>query len=130
MDRARLFLAVNALLWLPYGLYCLAQPGFLGDAATAGVVATTPTGTTELRAMYGGLQAAIGALALMATRRDDLVRTALIALGFLAAGLFSARVVGALVDGGLSSYTVGALVLESALTVLSIALLRRRAGGG
>jgi len=123
MDRTRLFLAANALLWLAYGLFCLAQPGFLAEAA--GVAATTPTGTTELRAMYGGLQAAIGVLALLAVLRHDLVRTALIAIGFLAAGLFTARLCGALLDGGLSSYTAGALALEITLTVASIVLLRK-----
>lgn len=123
MDRTRLFLAANALLWIAYGLFCLAQPGFLAEAA--GVTATTATGTTELRAMYGGLQTAIGLLALLAILRHDLVRTALIALGFLAGGLFTARVCGVLLDGGMSSYTAGALVLEITLAVLSIVLLRR-----
>ena len=41
MDRTRLFLAANAVLWTSYGLYCLVQPGFLAEAA--GVAATTPT---------------------------------------------------------------------------------------
>ena len=122
MDRTRLFLAANVVLWLPYGLYCLASPGFLAEAA--GVAATTPTGTTELRAMYGGLQAAIGLLALAAVLRRDLERTALTALAFLAGGLFTGRLFGAFADGGLSGYTVGALVLESALTVLSVRFLR------
>ena len=74
MDRTRIFLAANVLLWLPYGLYCLAAPGFLAE--TAGVAATTPTGSTELRAMYGGLQATIGALSLAACLRRDLQRAA------------------------------------------------------
>lgn len=123
MDPTRLFLIANALLWLPYGLYCLAQPGFLAEVG--GVAATSPTGTTELRAMYGGLQAAIGCLAVAAVVRRDLVRTALVALAFLAGGLFTGRLCGAFLDGGLSGYTVGALVLESSLTVLSIRMLRR-----
>jgi len=124
MDRTRIFLAANVLLWLPYGLYCLASPGFLSEAA--GVAATTATGTTELRAMYGGLQAAIGLLALAAVLRPDLQRTALVALAFLAGGLFTARVFGAFADGGLSGYTIGALVLESTLTVLSVRFLGRQ----
>ncbi|MBY0276845.1 DUF4345 family protein [Candidatus Binatia bacterium] len=123
MDRTRLFLAVNVLLWLPYGIYCLVAPGFL--AAAAGVAATTPTGATELRAMYGGLQAAIGLLALAAVLRRDLERTALTALAFLALGLFTGRLFGAFRDGGLSGYTIGALVLESTLTVLSVRFLQR-----
>jgi hypothetical protein len=123
MDGTRLFLAANVLLWVPYGLFCLASPGFLAEAA--GVAATTPTGTTELRAMYGGLQAAIGLLALAAVLRRDLERTALTALAFLACGLFTGRLVGAFADGGLSGYTIAALVLESTLTVLSVRFLRR-----
>lgn len=128
MERTRVFLAANALLWIGYGLYCLARPGFLAEAA--GVAGTTPTGSTELRAMYGGLQAGIGGLALSALLRPALVRTALIALAFLAAGLFSGRITGVLMDGGLSAYTAAALVLESTLTVLSVALLRQRSGSG
>jgi hypothetical protein len=127
MDHTRLFLAANVLLWLPYGLYCLAQPALLHDVA--GIAATSTTASTELRAMYGGLQAAIGALAFVALIRRDLERTALVMLAFLAGGLFSARTCGALVDGGLSSYTVSALALESSLTVLSIWLLRQRRAG-
>lgn len=123
----RIFLAANVVLWLPYGLYCLAAPGFLAEAA--GVAATTPTGSTELRAMYGGLQAAIGLLALAAVLRRDLERTALTALAFLAGGLFTARLCGAFVDGGLSGYTVGALLLESTLTLLSVRFLRRLGAG-
>jgi hypothetical protein len=96
----------------------------------AGVAATSATGSTELRAMYGGLQAAIGTLALVATVRRDLERTALVALAFLAAGLFSARSCGVLASGGLSGYTIGALALESSLTVLSIWLLRDHGGAG
>jgi len=123
MDGTRIFLAANVLLWLPYGLFCLASPGFLAEAA--GVTATTPTGTTELRAMYGGLQAAIGLLALAAVLRRDLERTALAALAFLGGGLFTGRLVGALGDGGLSGYTIGALALEIALTALSVRFLQR-----
>ena len=70
----RLFLAANALLWLPYGLYCFLVPEFLVEAAA--VSATASTGTVELRAMYGGLQAGIGALcAAGAMRRNVTVRT-------------------------------------------------------
>ena len=69
-------------------------------------------------------------LALIALLRPELVRTALIALAFLAGGLFSGRITGVLMDGGLSAYTAAALVLESTLTVLSVAFLRQRSGSG
>ena len=48
---AQIFLGVSALVWLPYGIFCLLQPSFLEGAA--GVAASTATGTVELRAMPG-----------------------------------------------------------------------------
>ncbi len=80
-----IFLAISAALWLPYGLFCFANPGFLAEAA--GVSAGTTTGTVELRAMYGGLQAGIGTLALTAIWRETLRRPALLCILFLCAGL-------------------------------------------
>ena len=121
---ARIFLALSALVWLPYGLYCLHAPGSLADAA--GVMAKTPTGTTELRAMYGGLQAAIGALALVGCLRGGVTRTALVALGTLTAGLSSARLFGLVVDGGYTGYTGAGLGFEWTSTLVACWLLRRR----
>ena len=60
----RVFLGISVLIWFPYGLFCFLQPSFLGQVA--GVVAHSTTATTELRAMYGGLQAGIGLLCLAA----------------------------------------------------------------
>ena len=67
----------------------LPEPGSLAEAA--GVAFQSPTGSTELRAMYGGLQIAIGALAGLAALRASLARPALLAIAFLTAGLGSAR---------------------------------------
>jgi len=120
-----IFLALSALIWLPYGLFCLFQPGYLAEAA--GVVATTPTGTTELRAMYGGLQAAIGALALVACLRPSLRRTALVTLVVLTAGLGSARLIGLALDGGFTAYTGAGLGLEWTTVLLGRWILRRDA---
>ena len=47
----------------------------------------SPTGSTELRAMYGGLQIALGAFAALAALRSSLARPALLAIAFLTAGL-------------------------------------------
>ncbi len=119
----RAFLGLMVLVWLPYGLYCFAQPGFLVDAA--GVAAATATGTTELRAMYGGLQAGLGALALAALLRPGLVRPALVAFAFLGGGLCISRLAGAALDDGWSLYTGVGLGLEFAILAVSTTLLRR-----
>jgi hypothetical protein len=124
MGGSRLFLGLSALLWFLYGLYCFFSPGALAEGA--GVAATTPTGTTELRAMYGGLQMALGVMAGLGLGRADLTRTALVALGLVTAGLGSARLLGAFVDGGWSAYTVMGLVFEFGSAAWASRLLRQK----
>lgn len=120
----RIFLALSGLLWFVYGIYCFFEPGYLQGAA--GVAATSTTGTIELRAMYGGLQAGVGALALAAALRPALVTPALLASSFLFAGLATTRLLAAIDAGELSSYTISALVLEGGSLALAVALLRPR----
>ena len=119
----RIFLALEALVWLPYGLYCFAVPGYLLDAA--GVSAATGTGTVELQAMYGGLQAGLGLLAALGALRAGLARPALLALLFTAGGLGVARLLAALLAGGFSGYTVFALGFEAVTAGVAAALLAR-----
>ncbi len=123
MTASRVYLGLSVLLWLPYGLYLIFDPSYLADAA--GVVATTPTGSTELRAMYGGLQAAIGVFAGLALFRPVHAPKVYLAVAFLAGGLFSARLLGLLIDGGGGGYTYGALGFEAVYTVVSIVMNRR-----
>jgi len=120
----RIFLAAMTIVWLPYGLYCFLDPDAL--RAMAGVVATTPTAMTELRAMYGGLQSAIGALSLAATVRPRLERPALIMLATLLPGLASARLLGLALDGSWSSYTAMGLAFEITGALVAITLLGRK----
>jgi hypothetical protein len=124
----RIFLAISALLWLPYGVWCFFQPGMLAEAA--GVAFQSPTGSTELRAMYGGLQTAVGVLALLGALRPPLQRPALIALGFLTAGLGLARLLGTLLDGAVSSYTAMGLGVEWTTAALAAVFLARAASPG
>ena len=116
-------LLFSIVAWLPYGLYCFFQPGALAESA--GVVATTPTGTTELRAMYGGVQAAVGALALAALLRPRLASGVLLTLLFLSGGLASTRLVGAWLDGGWSGYTGMGPGFEIVTCVLVLVALGR-----
>jgi hypothetical protein len=117
----RIFLAAMAIVWLPYGLYCFLDPD--GLRTMAGIVASTPTART--RAMYGGLQAGIGTLSLLATIRPSLERPALIMLATVLPGLAAARLLGLGLDGSWSSYTAMGLVFEIGASLVTFGLLRR-----
>jgi len=119
----RLFLGFSALVWFPYGLFCAVQPTFLAGAA--GIIASSPTALTEIRAMYGGLEAGIGAFCLCALLRAPLARPALLMLCFLCGGLGLTRLAALFVDGSGSGYTFGALALEIPSAVIASALVRR-----
>ena len=75
--------------------------------------------------MYGGLQAGIGSLALLAVVRPSFARPALITLAFLCVGLGVTRLSGALWDDSFSPYTSGALAIEFTSSALAIFLLSR-----
>ena len=123
MQANRIYLAISVFIWLPYGLYCLFMPSYLDGAA--GVVGATPTGTTEIRAMYGGLQASIGVMCAVALMRMEIARSAMTAMAFLLSGLFIARLIGFAMDGSGSEYTHGVLVFEGLYSAITIFLLRR-----
>ena len=88
-------------------------------ASSAGLSATSATATTELRAMYGGLQMAIGLLAATGFVWVSAQRPAILALAFLAGGLALSRLLGGWVDASFSSYTTGAVIFETALFLVA-----------
>jgi hypothetical protein len=120
MTATRIFLGLSVLVWLGYGAYCFFVPETLTEAA--GLVASTPTALTEIRAMYGGLQMALGVIALLGLLREDLVRPALFSLATVATGLFSTRLIGAVIDSAFSEYTNGALGFEFIASASAIVL--------
>ncbi len=121
----RYFLIVSTLIWLPYGIFCFFQPGFL--EGVAGVSALSVTANIELRAMYGGLQCAIGVLAALAVVREDLRCPALVTLGFLTAGLGLSRLAGAALEGEVSIYTGSAIAFELVSATVAAWILSRGA---
>jgi hypothetical protein len=123
----RVFLGIQTLIWLPYGIFCFFRPEFLHTAA--GIALGSATASTEVRAMYGGLQAAIGAMTLAGLLRTDLTRTALLVLAFLVTGLATTRFAGLLLDGGLSAYTMAGLAFETVTAGIAIKLLSATSSG-
>jgi hypothetical protein len=120
---ARVFLVIAGLMWLSYGIYMLIAPWAL--TTTAGVAALNTTGTIELRAMYGGLEGAVGLLALWGAFAPRLRRAGLAALAFTCTGLGAIRLTSAILAGEFSTYTRQGLGLEIALSLIAIWLLAR-----
>ncbi len=119
----RVFLVVAGLMWLAYGIYMFLAPGAL--AATAGLGALNATGAIELRAMYGGLEGAVGLLALWGAFDLRLRLAGLAALAFTCTGLGAIRLTSAILAGEFSTYTKQGLGLEIPLSLLAIWLLAR-----
>lgn len=121
------FLWITSLGWLGYGLYCLFVPSTL--TTFAGLTPSTLTAEVEIRAMYGGLQSAVGVLALIGALRPARADGVLLTLACLYLGLCSTRTGSALLLGDSSFYTVGAAVFESLSALICILLLLRQPRG-
>lgn len=122
----RSFLIFVALVFVGYGLACIADPVL--PARLAGLEITNGDAYAEMSAMYGGLQTGVGLFCLLAAFRTRLESSALVLL-VLGIGLLAAsRGLGALrSDDVLTTYTWGALAFETFVTAASAALLLRKA---
>jgi hypothetical protein len=97
-----LFFAFTAAVWIPWGLYCLFVPEAWSGAVIPGMEVfslDTATARTEVRAMYGGLQIAIGLIALIAVFKKEHRPTTLLFLTLALSGLALSRMYGLLIDG-------------------------------
>jgi hypothetical protein len=124
---AKVFLGISTIAFVGYGLMCLAQPSVVADAT--GMQLLTGTAVVEVRAMYGGLQIAVGLLALLGLLRADLETQVLVALGLLFFGLASGRLVGIAIDADPGTYNFAAFAFEAVSAGCAMALVSRAAPG-
>lgn len=97
-----LFFALNALVWIPWGIICLMTPEAWSGAVIPGMTVydlSEAGARIEVRAMYGGLQIAIGLLALIAIFRPAHRATALLFYVMALSGLALSRMYGLYVEG-------------------------------
>ena len=121
----KIFLGLNALVFIGYGLACLASPALVADLT--GMELATGVASVEVRAMYGGLQTAVGLLALLGAWRPGMQAAVLLALVFLFFGLASGRILGIVVDPDPGVYNFGAVAFEATFGVVAMVLLSRSA---
>ena len=102
-DRALiLFLAFNALIWIPWGAICLLKPEAWSGQVIPGMEVfdlSDAVARTEVRAMYGGLQMAIGMLALIAVFKPQHRDTTLLFYVLALSGLALSRLAGLVIEG-------------------------------
>ena len=118
-----IFLIYLMLSWFGIGAWLIFDPAAL--ESYAGVAALTPTGETELRAMYGGMELAIGGAALLALLQPRWRCHVLFLNGVVAGGIAGGRLVGVALAGNMSVYSLSALTFELSTVVICLLLARR-----
>lgn len=86
---SKIYLGVIGIILIAYGVACFLNPQLL--ERLAGISASSLDGTAELRAMYGGVQVAVGVFYLMPLLNTELLRSCLMFNVVLFAGIALAR---------------------------------------
>ncbi len=121
MTFARIWLGLNGLTFLVYGLVCLIAPSL--PAGYAEMVLPTAAARTEVSAMYGGLQAGLGALLCWSAMRPARVAQGLVVLVVLLGSLAIGRGFGIVVNGA-TAYNVAAFLYEATAALLGLVAMR------
>jgi hypothetical protein len=96
MTLSRIALVTAAAGFAGFGAACLVRPKTM--LKHVDVKPTSAVGTTELRAMYGGMELGLGAFFAVALAKPDLTRPALLAQALALGTLAGARLAGILHD--------------------------------
>lgn len=121
----RLFIALNALIYLAFGPAFYFFPQALGGLL--GISLTSSTALADFRAMYGGLPLGAGLLMAMALKEERFQESAFFLCMAGAGGLLCGRVLSIILSGAPGLPIYGFMVSEVAALVWGALLVRRRA---
>ena len=113
-----------AVVFAVYGLAFVAAPAPLSQFVT-GAAPATASGLIDMRATYGGMSVAVGALLWVSASRPSSRRIGLLGVLLLLLGMAGGRAVGLICDGPANAMMVAYLLLELAGAALAAWLLRR-----
>lgn len=116
---ARGLLWINGLFLVSYGAWCVFVPGTVTQVT--GVVLPGPDAMTEARALYGGMELALGLLMLRGLKLPHFETARMVSIAFFG-GLGLARALGMVLDGSLGAYTVVAAIWEIGCAVAFVVL--------
>jgi hypothetical protein len=123
MNYPRAVLTLSGIIVLAIGVAFLLAPTAMMQSVDIAIA--TPLARGDVRAIYGGMEIAVGALLLLASRRDDRVRPGLFAAAVLFTGMAAGRLLGVLLDGTPPPFGWFLLLLELSGAVISFAMARR-----
>lgn len=122
MKYAKPYLIFTVLVWLPWGLMCVFDLTLIADII--GVSGITASGKSDLRAMYGGVQTAVGLIAALALYDTRFFPNLLFTLAFVGSCLALSRSYGLFVDDSSTAYTWGVMAYEYFAAISSLVWLR------
>ena len=111
MKLIKPYLLLMVIVWLPWGLVCIFNTAIIEDII--GVTGLHSTGTTDIRVMYGGVQSAVGLMALVALFRNAYLKHTLFGLAFLGCTMAFARGYGMIIDNSPTFYNWGIICFEA-----------------
>lgn len=117
MNLSRIALIIAAAGFAGFGAACLIRPKGMLDAVD--VRARSARGTTELRAMYGGLETGLGAFFAVAAAKNEWARPALLAQTLGLGALAASRLAGILRDHPRGSLMKTLFIAESSAAALA-----------
>ena len=123
MKLMKPYLIFMVIVWLPWGLQCIFNLPKIEEII--GVTGINPTGNTDIRVMYGGVQFAVGLMAAFALFRKIDVKHVLVALAFLGCSMAASRGYGMMVDNSATLYNWGVLGFEAFAGISAILWLRK-----
>ena len=106
----RIVLWIMGLGFVAFGVAYLVDPH--GMMELVGLKLTTATAAADVRAIYGGLQLAVGVFLLACARRDDWTLPGLLATSYVFFFIAGARLAGIARDRATDGVTLGALAVE------------------
>ena len=127
MNLSRIALITAASGFAGFGIACLLRPQSMLNRVD--VRARSPRGTTELRAMYGGLELGLGAFFAAAAAKPEWSRPALLAQTLGLGALAASRLAGILSDhprGRLMKLLFAAEASAAVLGASALAMRRER----
>jgi hypothetical protein len=123
MKLARGLTFASALIFVVVGAGFLLIPKRYGDALEISL--PTAMARTDVRATYGGLELGLGIFLIICVVRREWIRPGLWALALTVGGFATGRLVGFVAEGTINNFMLFFLVLELAVALLAVFLLRR-----